>query len=197
MDNNLHTAAICPDVVRTSGALRRRVVCHASCHPLGFFHLRRKKRAAADTDDGGDAGTRSAIPSPRLRPDSFVRGKMIPGCLLWCHIYLWNQTLQLYHISPARSPDTLLEGYESALWDGMSQTPLFGGERSFPARTFAVHLKTGISSGYSEVSVIRQTRKSDVSLQLILFQSGVDAILENQALERLHTFCRIVWMKGS
>lgn len=138
VDNNLHTAAICPDVVRTSGALRRRIVCHASCHPLGFFHLRRK-RAAADTDD--DAGTRSAIPS-RAFAQIHSPGvkKMSPGCLLWCHIYLWNQTLQLYHISPARSPDTLLEGYESTLWDGMSQTPLLRGERSLPAHSLVVHL---------------------------------------------------------
>lgn len=126
---------------------------------------------------------------------------MIPGCLLWCHIYLWNQTLQLYHISPARSPDTLLEGYESTLWDGMSQTPLLRGERSLPARSFAVHLKTGISSGSFKVSVIRQTRKSlmksNASSQLILFQYGVDVILENQALERLHAFLQNSVDEGS
>lgn len=46
LDNNLHTIAICPDVVRTSGALLRRIVRHASCHPLGFFIC--KGRAAAD-----------------------------------------------------------------------------------------------------------------------------------------------------
>lgn len=58
VDNNLHTTAICPDVVRTSGALLRRIVCHASCHPLGFFIC--KGKAAADMDD--DLRTWSTIP---------------------------------------------------------------------------------------------------------------------------------------
>lgn len=57
LDNNLHTIAICPDVVRTCGALLQRIVCHASCHPLGFFIC--KGKAAADMDD--DLRTRRAI----------------------------------------------------------------------------------------------------------------------------------------
>lgn len=58
VDNNLHTTAICPDVVRTTGALQQRVVCHAFCHQLGFFIC--KGKAAADMD--GDFRTWSAIP---------------------------------------------------------------------------------------------------------------------------------------
>lgn len=58
VDNNLHTAAICPDVVRTAEALLRRIVCHACCHHLGFFICEGK--AAADVDD--DLRTRNAIP---------------------------------------------------------------------------------------------------------------------------------------
>lgn len=166
VDNNLHTTAICPDVVRTSGALPRRIVCHASCHPLGFFICERK--AAADMDN--DLRTWSAIPRAFVEIHS-SREKWSLAASSGV-ISIWNQTLQLYYISPGRFLDTLLEGYESTLWDEMSQTPLFRGERLLPMRSLTVGLKTGISSGSSEVWVIRQTRKSviksNVSSQFLI-----------------------------
>lgn len=70
---------------------------------------------------------------------------MISGCLRDCHIYLWNQRLQLYHISPGHLLDTRREVYESTLGDEMSQPLPFGGERLLPKHSLIIHLKTGIS----------------------------------------------------
>lgn len=168
VDNNLHTTAICPDVVRTSGALPRRIVCHASCHPLGFFICERK--AAADMDN--DLRTWSAIPRAFVEIHS-SREKWSLAASSGV-ISIWNQTLQLYYISPGRFLDTLLEGYESTLWDEMSQTPLFRGERLLPMRSLTVGLKTGISSGSSEVWIIRQTRKSVIVSLISVPRAGGD-----------------------
>lgn len=136
--------------------------------------------------------------SPRLRGDSFVQGKMIPRCLLWCQIYPWNQTLQLYHISPGRFLDTLLEGYECTLPGEMSPPPLLRGERLHPTHSPSVHQQTGISSGSSEVSVIRRARKSaiksNVSSQLILFQyCRLEVILGDKAPKMLPAFYGILF----
>lgn len=129
----------------------------------------------------------------RLRGDSSVRGKMIPHCLLRCHIYLWNQTLQLYHICPARFLDTLLEGCER-----MSQTSLFRGERSLPTRSLSVNLKTGMSSGSAKVSEFNQ-RDTKISHQMDLwglsyFSTGHHGVfLVSKAPKMLHTFYRILF----
>lgn len=132
LDNNLHTIAICPDVVRTSGALLRRIVCHASCHPLGFFIC--KGRAAAD---------RTMTPSWRsIRP--WKNDPSLPP--LVSYLSVESDTATISH-SPGRLLDTLLEGYDGILGDEMSQTPLVGGERVLPMRSLAVPLKTEISSG--------------------------------------------------
>lgn len=141
LDNNLHTIAICPDVVRTSGALLRRIVCHASCHPLGFFIC--KGRAAAARTMFPEHGTLFTAPSWRsIRP-----GKNDPSLPpLVSYLSVESDTATVSH-SPGRLLDTLLEGYDGTLGDEMSQTPLVGGERLPPMRSLAVPLNTGISSG--------------------------------------------------
>lgn len=63
---------------------------------------------------------------------------MISGCLDHCHIYLWNQRLQLYHISPEHLHDIRLEVYECTLGDEMSQPLPFKGER-LPSQAFTHH----------------------------------------------------------
>lgn len=70
---------------------------------------------------------------------------MISGCLRYCHIYLWNQRVQLYHICPEHLLDVHRGVYECPLGDEMSQPLPFEGERLPPKHSPIIHLKTGIS----------------------------------------------------
>lgn len=142
---------------------------------------------------------KSSIP-PRVGGDSFgQRKKKIPRCLLWCHIYLWNQTLQLYHISPGGFPDTLLEGCESTLWDEMNQTPMFRGERLLPTCSLALHGKNWNSIRiFLSLSNRRQENKLTNQMylpSLFYFRIACWRLIKKKkkASEMLHTFYRILF----
>lgn len=65
------------------------------------------------------SGTWNAIYS--IPADSLVRGKMwYLGCPGYCHIYLWNQELQLHHYSSGHFLDIHCEVHQCLSWDGVS-----------------------------------------------------------------------------